>query len=144
MASQIIIGDPRLSRWGKLHDLLSTILCTLYAYPFNDAFTQPNAFLQNFKIVLNSICLKITKKSPIQLYLFCKSQREVSEPCRPIEIMNPGDNALRTFRRLRRFNVGCTAITAAGLSGGASVAHASEVRSAATCLISEGVKQKYK
>jgi hypothetical protein len=66
---------------------------------------------------------------------FYKSQREISEPCRPIEIPNPGGNALRTLRRLRRRDVGYIAITAAGLSGGASVAHASEVRSAATRLL---------
>jgi hypothetical protein len=132
---QIIRGNPRLSRWGGVHDFLSTILCTLYAYSFNDASKQPKAFLQNFKIVLNCMCLKITKKAPPHTTAsFYKSQRQVSEPCRPIEIPNPGGKAIRTLRRLRRLDVGCIAITAAGLSGGASVAHASEVRSAVTCL----------
>jgi len=75
------------------------------------------------------------KKVPHTTVSFYKSQREVSEPCRPIETPNPGGNAVRTLKRLRRLDVGYIAITAAGLSGRASVAHASEVRSAGTCLL---------
>jgi hypothetical protein len=92
VASQIITGDPRLSRWGRVHDFLTTIVCMLHLYSSNDAFTQPNAFLQNFKIVMNWIFLKITKKKvPHTTVSFYKSQREVSEPCRTIEILNPAE-----------------------------------------------------
>ena len=133
MASQIIRGDPRLTRWGTLfvHNIVHA-LCVLFqrcvhaTKCFSSEF-QNTPELNTFKNYKNKV--------PHTTAFFYKSQREVSQPCRPIETQNPGGNAVRTLNRLRRLDVGYIAITAAGLSGGASIAHASEVRSAATCLL---------
>jgi hypothetical protein len=68
------------------------------------------------------------KVSPIKLNISTNYNA-----CRPIKTENPGGNALRRLR----LDLGCSAIAAAaavGLSGGASAAHASEVRTAAMCL----------
>ena len=67
------------------------------------------------------------KVSPIKLNISTNYNA-----CRPIKTENPGGNALRRLR----LDLGCSAIAAAavGLSGVASAAHASEVRTAAMCL----------